>query len=56
MMFQKEMAERIIGKINTTKYGRLSILTNFKLEIAKKYHVSPFVFSKTKSGRHGYSL
>ena len=26
-MFQKEMAERIIGKYNTSKYGRLSILT-----------------------------
>ena len=26
LMFQKEMAQRIIGKFNTSKYGRLSIL------------------------------
>ena len=44
LMFQKEMGERIIGKFNTTKYGRLSVLTNFKLEIIKKFHVSPNCF------------
>ena len=32
-MFQKEMAERIIGKFNTSKYGRLSILANYKLKV-----------------------
>ena len=44
LMFQKEMGERIIGKFNTTKYGRLSVLANFKLEIIKKFHVSPNCF------------
>ena len=43
-MFQKELAERIVGKFNTTKYGRLSILTNYKLEIIKKFNVSPNCF------------
>ena len=43
-MFQKEMAERIIGKFNTSKYGRLSILTNYKLKILSKFNVSPNCF------------
>ncbi len=43
-MFQKEVGERIIGKFNTPKYGRLSILTNFKLRIVNKFHVSPNCF------------
>ena len=43
-MFQKEMGERIAGKFNTSKYGRLSILTNFKLHIANKFYVSPNCF------------
>ena len=33
LMFQKEVAERIIAKINTSNYGRLTILTNWKLEV-----------------------
>ena len=43
-MFQKEMADRIIGKFGTSKYGRLSILTNYKLEISNKFEVSPNCF------------
>ena len=35
LMFQKEVAERIISKFNSSKYGRLSILTNWKLNIDK---------------------
>ena len=35
LMFQKEVAERIISKFNSSKYGRLSILTNWKLDINK---------------------
>jgi len=35
LMFQKEVAERIIAKFNTKNYGRLSILSNWKLEIEK---------------------
>ena len=43
-MFQKEMAHRIIGKFNTSKYGRLSILTNYRLKILNKFDVSPNCF------------
>ena len=35
LMFQKEVAERIIADSNTSKYGRLSILSNWKLNIRK---------------------
>ena len=34
-MFQKEVADRIISKFNSSKYGRLSILTNWKLSVDK---------------------
>lgn len=43
-MFQKEMAERIIGGFNTSKYGRLSIFTNYKLKILNQFNVSPNCF------------
>ena len=43
-MFQKELAERIIGKFNTSKYGRLSILTNYRLKVLSKFNVSPNCF------------
>ena len=33
LMFQKEVADRIIAKFNTSSYGRLSILSNWKLNI-----------------------
>ena len=45
LMFQKEMADRIIGKYGTSKYGRLSILTNYRLNIQNKFNVSPNCFS-----------
>ena len=44
LMFQKEMAQRVIGKFNTSKYGRLSILTNYKLKVLDKFDVSPNSF------------
>ena len=43
-MFQKEMADRIIGKFKTSKYGRLSILANYKLKVLNKFNVSPNCF------------
>jgi len=43
-MFQKEMAERIIGKYKTSNYGRLSILSKYRLEIINKFNVSPNCF------------
>ena len=44
LMFQKEVAERIIAKFNTRNYGRLSILSNWKLEIEKISDVHPSSF------------
>ena len=45
LMFQKEVAERIIAKFNTSNYGRISILANWKLEIQKICDISPESFS-----------
>ena len=44
LMFQKELAERIIGKFGTPNYGRLSILVNYQLSIVDKFNVSPNCF------------
>jgi 16S rRNA (adenine1518-N6/adenine1519-N6)-dimethyltransferase len=45
LMFQKEVAERITAKSNTSKYGRLSILSNWKLNIKKIIDIKPQSFS-----------
>ena len=45
LMFQKEVAERIIAKFNTSSYGRLSILANWKLNIKKICDIKPEAFS-----------
>ena len=45
LMFQKEVAERIIAESNTSKYGRLSILSNWKLDIQKIMDIKPQSFS-----------
>ena len=44
LMFQKEVADRIIAKSNTSKYGRLSILSNWKLDIKKIIDIKPESF------------
>ena len=44
LMFQKEVADRIIAKFNTSTYGRLSILSNWKLNIKKICDVGPDSF------------
>jgi 16S rRNA (adenine1518-N6/adenine1519-N6)-dimethyltransferase len=44
LMFQKEVADRIIAKFNTKNYGRLSILSNWKLDIEKICDVQPSSF------------
>ena len=43
-MFQKEVAERIIAKINSKKYGRLSVIANWRLNIKKEFDISPNSF------------
>jgi 16S rRNA (adenine1518-N6/adenine1519-N6)-dimethyltransferase len=45
LMFQKEVADRIIAKINTKNYGRLSILSNWRLDIEKICDVKSTSFS-----------
>ncbi len=47
LMFQKEVADRIIAKFNTKNYGRLSILANWILEIEKICDVKPTSFLPT---------
>ncbi len=44
LMFQKEVAERIISKYNSSKYGRLSILANWRLNVKKITDISPQCF------------
>ena len=44
LMFQKEVADRIIAKTNTSNYGRLSILSNWKLDIKKIINIGPNSF------------
>ena len=45
LMFQKEVADRINAEYNTSTYGRLSILANWKLKIAKICDIKPESFS-----------
>ena len=45
LMFQKEVADRIVSKINTSNYGRLSILLNWKMNIKKVFDIGPNCFS-----------
>ena len=45
LMFQKEVADRIIAKFNTSTYGRLSILANWKLNVKKICDIKPESFS-----------
>jgi 16S rRNA (adenine1518-N6/adenine1519-N6)-dimethyltransferase len=45
LMFQKEVADRIIAESNTSQYGRLSILASWKLNIKKIIDIKPESFS-----------
>ena len=40
LMFQKEVADRIIAKTRTKNYSRLTVLSNWRLEIKKHFNVS----------------
>ena len=44
LMFQKEVADRIIAKFDTSNYGRLTILSNWKLNVKKICDVKPSAF------------
>ena len=45
LMFQKEVADRIISDFNSSNYGRLSIISNWKLKIKKICDLKPESFS-----------
>jgi 16S rRNA (adenine1518-N6/adenine1519-N6)-dimethyltransferase len=52
LMFQKEVADKILAAHNTSHYGRLSILTSARLKITNHFNVSPnsfFPVPKVKS-------
>ena len=44
LMFQKEVADRIIAKFNSSNYGRLSIICNWKLNVKKICDIKPQAF------------
>jgi len=44
LMFQKEVADRIIAELNTSYYGRLTIICNWKLKIKKICDIKPQAF------------
>ena len=44
LMFQKEVADRIIANFNTSSYGRLSVLARWKLNINKIIDIKPNSF------------
>ncbi len=43
-MFQKELGDKIISKFPSKNYGRLSILSNLRLNLIKNFLVSPYCF------------
>ena len=47
-MFQKELGEKIIGTYPSVHYGRLSILSNYRLKFISKFLVSKNCFPKPK--------
>ena len=44
LMFQKEVADRIIAKSNSKNFGRLSILSNWRMNIEKIIDIEPECF------------
>ena len=44
LMFQREVADRIVANINDSNYGRLSVLSNWKLNISKISNIKPDSF------------
>ena len=43
-MFQKELGEKILGEFPSKNYGRISILSSYRLDAIKKFHVSANCF------------
>ena len=51
LMFQKEVADRIIADVNSKNYSRLSIISNWKLDIKKIIDISPKSFNPIPKGK-----
>ena len=45
LMFQKEVADRILAKKQTKEFSRLTVLSNWRLDIKKHFNVSKHCFS-----------
>ena len=43
-MFQKEVADRIMAKPNTKNYGRIAVLSNFRLDVVDNFKISKKCF------------
>jgi len=44
LMFQKEVADKIVAKYNTSDYGRISIITAARLKVTNRFNISPNSF------------
>ena len=44
LMFQKEVADRIVANVNSKNYSRITILSNWKFDIKKVIDVKPSSF------------
>ena len=51
LMFQKEVADRIIAKSNTKNFGRLSVLSNWNMSIEKIMDIEPESFEPSPKVR-----
>jgi len=43
-MFQKEVADRILAKSNSKEFSRLTVLSNWRLEVKKHFDISKNCF------------
>ena len=43
-MFQKELGEKILGEFSSKNYGRISILSGYRLDAINRFHVSANCF------------
>ena len=44
LMFQKEVADKILAKYNTKSFGRLTVISNFRLKVLDHFNVSKNCF------------
>ncbi len=44
LMFQKEVADRIVAKVNTNEYSRITILANWRFSVSKVFDINSNCF------------